>query len=112
MAKQIVSIPHKFRLASAINFRKDYSPPPLVRHLDPTGIDAGAGRRRGAVHAGRRWARRRRSGGWGRGGVGAAVSGAAARIGKMAKCVAAGGLFPLKCRVPVMLSVGSGHSAY
>jgi len=70
----------------------------------------------GAVRAGRRWtqrwAGRRRSGGWGRGGVGVAVSGAAARIGKMAKCVAAGGLFPLKCRVPVMPSAGSGHSAY
>ena len=35
MAKQIVSIPHKFRLAGAISFRKDYSPP-LFRHLDPT----------------------------------------------------------------------------
>ena len=36
MAKQIVSIPHKFWLAGVISFRKDYSPPPLVRHLDPT----------------------------------------------------------------------------
>ena len=27
MAKRIVSIPHKFRLAGAISFRKDYSPP-------------------------------------------------------------------------------------
>ena len=36
MAKRIVSIPHKFRLVGIISFRKDYSPPPLVRHLDPT----------------------------------------------------------------------------
>ena len=51
--------------------------------------------------------------GGGRGGVGPAVSGAAARIGKMAKCLAAGGgVFPLKCRVPVMPSAGSGHSSY
>ena len=28
MAKRIVSIPRKFRLAGAISFRKDYSPPP------------------------------------------------------------------------------------
>jgi hypothetical protein len=27
LAKRIVSIPHKFRLAGAISFRKDYSPP-------------------------------------------------------------------------------------
>ena len=27
MAKRIVSIPHKFRLAGEISFRKDYSPP-------------------------------------------------------------------------------------
>ena len=27
MAKRIVSIPHKFQLAGAISFRKDYSPP-------------------------------------------------------------------------------------
>ena len=35
MARPIVLIPHLYRLADAINFRKDYSPPPLVRHLDP-----------------------------------------------------------------------------
>ena len=40
MAKRIVSIPHKFRLAGAISFRKDYSPPPLVRHLDPTEVQS------------------------------------------------------------------------
>ena len=33
MARPIVLIPHLFRLADAINFRKNYSPP-LVRHLD------------------------------------------------------------------------------
>ena len=27
LVKRIVSIPHKFRLAGAISFRKDYSPP-------------------------------------------------------------------------------------
>ena len=35
MARPIVLIPHLFRLADMINFRKDYSPP-LVRHLDLT----------------------------------------------------------------------------
>ena len=35
MTRLIVLIPHLFRLASAINFRKNYSPP-LVRHLDPS----------------------------------------------------------------------------
>ena len=35
MAIPIVLIQHLFRLAGAINFRNDYSPP-LVRHLDPT----------------------------------------------------------------------------
>ena len=40
MARSIVLIPHLFRLAGAIDFRKEYSPP-LVRHLDPTsGIGA------------------------------------------------------------------------
>ena len=40
MAKRIVSIPHKFRLAGAISFRKDYSPPssppsrPYIRTLN------------------------------------------------------------------------------
>jgi hypothetical protein len=37
LARPIVSIPHLFQSASAINFRKDYSPP-LVCHLDPTPI--------------------------------------------------------------------------
>ena len=36
MARPIVLIPYLFRLADVINFRKDYSPPPLVRHLDPS----------------------------------------------------------------------------
>ena len=35
MARPLVLVPHLFWLASAINFRKDYSPP-LVCHLDPT----------------------------------------------------------------------------
>jgi hypothetical protein len=35
LARPIILIPHLPRLADAINFRKDYSPP-LVRHLDPT----------------------------------------------------------------------------
>ena len=35
MARPIVLILPLFRLADAINFRKDYSPP-LVRYLDPT----------------------------------------------------------------------------
>ena len=35
MARPIVLIPHLFRLADAINFRKDYSPP-SSHHLDPT----------------------------------------------------------------------------
>ena len=35
MARPIVLIPHLFRLAGVIFFRKDYSPP-LVRHLDPS----------------------------------------------------------------------------
>ena len=34
MARPIVLIPHLFRLADAINFKKDYSPP-SSRHLDP-----------------------------------------------------------------------------
>jgi len=33
LARPLVLIPHLFRLASAIKFRNDYSPP-LVRHLD------------------------------------------------------------------------------
>ena len=37
MARPIVLIPHLFRLADAINFRKDYSPP-SSRHLDPFSI--------------------------------------------------------------------------
>ena len=36
MVRPIVLIPHLFWLAAAIIFRKDYSPPPLVRHLDLT----------------------------------------------------------------------------
>ena len=36
MSRPIILIPHLFRLAGVIKFRKDYSPPPLVRHLDPT----------------------------------------------------------------------------
>ena len=40
LARPIVLIPHLFRLASTIKFRKDYSPP-SSRHLDPTsGIGA------------------------------------------------------------------------
>ena len=35
MAEPLVLIPHLFRLAGVINFRKDYSPP-LVRHLNHT----------------------------------------------------------------------------
>ena len=35
MARPLVLVPHLFWLASAINFRKDYSPP-LVCHLAPT----------------------------------------------------------------------------
>jgi hypothetical protein len=35
LARPIVLIPYLFRLAGAINFRKDYSPS-LVRYLDPT----------------------------------------------------------------------------
>jgi hypothetical protein len=38
LARPIVLIPHLFRFTDAINFRKDYSPPPLVRHLDPTAV--------------------------------------------------------------------------
>ena len=36
MARPIVLILHLLRLADAINFRKDYSPP-LFRHLNPIG---------------------------------------------------------------------------
>ena len=36
MARPIVLIPYLFRLTGAIIFRKDYSLPPLVLHLDPT----------------------------------------------------------------------------
>jgi len=38
LARPIVLIPHLFRLAGVVNFRKDYSPPPLVRHLDPSAL--------------------------------------------------------------------------
>jgi hypothetical protein len=49
LARPIVLIPHLFRFADAINFRKDYSPPsPLVRHLDPSPLhpDLHCGERR------------------------------------------------------------------
>ena len=41
MARPLVLIPLLFWLAVTINFRKNYSSSPLVRHLDPTrGIGA------------------------------------------------------------------------
>jgi hypothetical protein len=39
LARPIVLIPYLFRFANAINFRNDYSPPSLVRHLDPSARD-------------------------------------------------------------------------
>ena len=54
MAKRIVSIPHKFRLAGVINFRKDYSPPPSSPPSRPYSVATATPQNRHGVAQGRR----------------------------------------------------------